>query len=257
MDTANSNKRKLYKADDLIGKGGKFLVLNAVESKIFSRENFSEEQKMIAASALDFAKEQIKPVSDTLNTKLDEELSRSLMIKMGELGFLGVDVPEKFGGLELDKTTSSIIVDCLSTGESASIMVTVSAHTGIATLPIIWYGSDFQKEKYLPKLTSGEYLGCFALTEPGAGSDVLAASTKAELNKEGTHYILNGQKIYITNGSWANVCITFAMVDDKYTAFIIDENCEGWIKGNEEKKLGIKGSSTSTLFFSVTLTFSF
>ena len=161
----------------------------------------------------------------------------------------GIYVPEKFGGLELDKTTSSIIVDCLSSGESASIMVTISAHTGIATLPIIWYGNDEQKQKYLPKLTTGEFIGCFALTEPGAGSDVLAATTKAELNQEKTHYILNGQKIYITNGSWAQVCITFAKIDGKMTGFILDKECEGWVIGAEEKKMGIKGSSTTTMYF--------
>jgi len=244
-----NNKDKLYTSEDLIGKGGKFLILSANESSIFCRENFSEEQKMIASSALDFAKEQIKPISEKLNNNLDEDLSRKIFREVGELGFLGVDMPEKFGGLELDKTTASIIVDCLSSGESASIMVTISAHTGIGILPIIWYGTEEQKEKYLPKLASGEFMGCFALTESGAGSDVLAATTKAELNNEKTHYILNGQKIYITNASWADLCIVFAMVNDKYTAFIVEKDYEGFIVGKEEKKLGIKGSSTATLFF--------
>jgi len=240
---------KMYTEKDLLGKGGKFLVLTALETNIFCREKFSEEQRMIASSAEDFAKEQLKPISEKLNTVLDEELTRKIFREVGELGFLGVDVPEKFGGLELDKTTASIVVDCLSSGESASIMVSISAHTGIAMLPIIWYGNDKQKEKYLPKMASGEFIGCFALTEPGAGSDVLAATTKAELNEDKTHYILNGQKIYITNGSWADVCIVFAMVNGKYTAFIIEKDYEGFVIGGEEKKLGIKGSSTATLFF--------
>ena len=240
---------KMYTEKDLLGKGGKFLVLTALETNIFCREKFSEEQRMIASSAEDFAKEQLKPVSDKLNNVLDEELTRKIFREVGELGFLGVDVPEKFGGLELDKTTASIVVDCLSSGESASIMVSISAHTGIAMLPIIWYGNDKQKEKYLPKMASGEFIGCFALTEPGAGSDVLAATTKAELNEDKTHYILNGQKIYITNGSWADVCIVFAMVNGKYTAFIVEKDYEGFVIGGEEKKLGIKGSSTATLFF--------
>ena len=240
---------KMYTEKDLLGKGGKFLVLTVLETNIFCRERFSEEQRMIASSAEDFAKEQLKPISEKLNTVLDEELTRKIFREVGELGFLGVDVPEKFGGLELDKTTASIVVDCLSSGESASIMVSISAHTGIAMLPIIWYGNDKQKEKYLPKMASGEFIGCFALTEPGAGSDVLAATTKAELNEDKTHYILNGQKIYITNGSWADVCIVFAMVNGKYTAFIIEKDYEGFVIGSEEKKLGIKGSSTATLFF--------
>lgn len=249
MEVSEKKQIKMYSEKDLVGKGGKFLVLNALETSIFCREKFSEEQKMIASSAEDYAKEQLKPVSNELNNVLNEELTRKIFKEVGELGFLSVDVPEKFGGLELDKTTASIVVDCLSSGESASIMVSISAHTGIAMLPIIWYGNDVQKEKYLPKMASGEYIGCFALTEPGAGSDVLAASTKAELNKEKTHYILNGQKIYITNGSWADVSVVFAMVDNKYTAFIVEKDCEGFVVGAEEKKLGIKGSSTATLFF--------
>ena len=249
MEVLEKRQIKMYTEEDLVGKGGKFLVLNALETSIFCREKFSEEQKMIASSAEDYAREQLKPVSNELNNVLNEELTRKIFREVGELGFLSVDVPEKFGGLELDKTTASIVVDCLSSGESASIMVSISAHTGIAMLPIIWYGSDAQKEKYLPKMASGEYIGCFALTEPGAGSDVLAASTKAKLNEEKTHYILNGQKIYITNGSWADISIVFAMVDNKYTAFIVEKDCEGFVVGAEEKKLGIKGSSTATLFF--------
>tara|TARA_Y100001968_G_scaffold280507_1_gene277015 strand:+ start:3125 stop:4924 length:1800 start_codon:yes stop_codon:yes gene_type:complete len=249
MEVLEKNKDKMYNEQDLLGKGGKFLVLTALETDIFCREKFSEEQRMIASSAENFAREQLKPVSDKLNNVLDEELTRKIFREVGELGFLSVDVPEKFGGLELDKTTASIVVDCLSKGESASIMVSISAHTGIAMLPIVWYGNDEQKEKYLPKMASGEFIGCFALTEPGAGSDVLAASTKAELSDDKKHYILNGQKIYITNGSWADVCIVFAMVNGKYTAFIIEKGYEGFIVGAEEKKLGIKGSSTATLFF--------
>ena len=178
----------MYTKKDLIGKGGKFLVLTALDADIFCREKFTEEQNMMAGAALEYAKNQLKPISNKLNNVLDEELSRKIFREVGELGFLGVDIPEKFGGLELDQTTASIIVDCLSSGESASIMVTISAHTGIATLPILWYGDIRQKEKYLPKMASGEFMGCFALTEPGAGSDVLAATTKAELNKEKTHY---------------------------------------------------------------------
>ncbi len=128
-------------------------------------------------------------------------------------------------------------------------MVTSSAHTGIGMLPIIWYGNESQKKKYLPKLASGDWMSCYSLTESGAGSDALSGETTAELNDEGTHYILNGQKIFVTNGAWAKVAVTFALVDGKYTAFILDKDCDGWVVGEEEKKLGIKGSSTVTFFY--------
>ncbi|MFQ6611156.1 MAG: acyl-CoA dehydrogenase family protein, partial [Fidelibacterota bacterium] len=149
-----------------------------------------------------------------------------------------------------DKVTSIIVSETLLEGQNASIMVTFADHTGIGTLPIIWYGNDAQKKKYLPKLASGEWIGSFALTEPGAGSDALSGTTSATLNEEGTHYILNGSKIFVTNGSWTEVCNTFAWVDgDKFTAFILDKDCPGWVVGPEENKMGIKGSSTCTFFF--------
>ena len=129
----------------------------------------------------------------------------------------------QFGGIDLDKTAACIVLDALSSGKSASFMVTVSAHAGIGTLPIVWYGTDQQKEKYLPKIASGEYLSCYALTESNAGSDALAGTTTAKLSEDKKHYILNGQKIYCTNGSWADVAITFAKVDGNYTAFILDK----------------------------------
>ena len=160
-----------------------------------------------------------------------------------------MDTPEAYGGLGLDKTTACIVCDILSYGGSVSLMVTMAAHTGIASLPIIWYGNKEQKQKYLPKLASGEWIGCYALTEPSAGSDALSGQMKAHLSDDGKHYILNGQKIYITNGSWSEVCVTFANIDGKYTAFIVDKDCEGWSAGEEEKKMGIKGSSTVTLYF--------
>ena len=164
-------------------------------------------------------------------------------------GFLGVDIPEEYGGSDLDKTTAAMVTDFLAFSECSSIMVTLGAHSGIGTLPIVWYGNNEQKKKYLPKISSGEWLACYALTEPNAGSDALNGETTAYLNKEKTHYVLNGQKIYITNGSWAKVCVSFAKIDGKMTAFIIDKDCEGWVIGAEEKKMGIKGSSTVTLYF--------
>lgn len=234
--------------DKLIGRGGAFLIVPIGKGTVFTREEFSEDQKMFESAALEFAQKTIYPISQDIE-KYNEELTADTFKQMGELGFLGIDTPEEYGGLGLDKTTSCIVCDILSYGGSVSLMVTMAAHTGIATLPITWYGNEAQKQKYLPKLSSGEWIGCYALTEPSAGSDALSGQMKAHLSDDGKHYILNGQKIYITNGSWAEVCVTFANVDGKYTAFIVDKNCEGWSVGEEEKKMGIKGSSTTTLYF--------
>ena len=251
---------KIVKIEDLIesnnlidikkihGRGGAFLVTSVDKGEIFSRELFSEDQIMFRDSAKDFAINRILPVVDKIE-KFDENLSKEIFREMGELGFLGVDVPEEFGGMDLDKSTSCLIIDALSSCRNPSIMVTSSAHTGIGTLPIIWYGNESQKNKYLSKLTSGEWMGCFALTEPEAGSDALSGKMKAELSDDGKYYTLNGQKIYITNGGWADVCTVFASVDGKYTAFIVDKDCEGYNIGPEENKMGLKGSSTTTLFF--------
>ena len=232
----------------LHGRGGAFFITPIGHGSVFSREQFTEEHKMFEQTARDFGENRILPVREKLNV-LNKDLSLEIFKEMGELGFLGVDVPEEYGGLALDKTTACIIIEALSSGRNASIMVTASAHTGISMLPIIWYGNEEQKKKYLPKLTSGEWMGCYSLTEANAGSDALSGTTTAVLNKEETHYILNGQKIFVTNGAWADVAVTFASVAGKYTAFILDKNCEGWVIGEEEKKLGIKGSSTVTFFY--------
>ena len=234
--------------DRVVGRGGAFLVTSVDKGEIFSREQFSEDHQMFESAARDFALNRILPIHKDLNV-FNKELSVKIFKEMGELGFLGVDVPEEFGGLGLDKTTSCIVADRLSEGRSASIMVTASAHTGIASLPIIWYGNKEQKEKYLTKMASGEYMACYSLTEPGAGSDALSGKTTATLSDDSKYYLLNGQKIYVTNGAWADVCVTFANVEGKYTAFIVDKECDGWIVGAEEKKMGIKGSSTTTFFF--------
>ncbi len=234
--------------DKLYGRGGAFLITPLDRGKVFSRELFSEDHKMFDQAAREYGETRILKSREDLNT-LNKELSLEIFKEMGELGFLGVDVPEEFGGLALDKTTSCIIVEALSSGRNASIMVTASAHTGIAMLPIVWYGSKEQKAKYLPKLASGEWMGCYSLTEPGAGSDALSGSTTAALNDEGTHYVLNGTKIYVTNGAWADIAVTFASVNGKYTAFILDKDCNGWTVGAEEKKMGIKGSSTVTFYY--------
>ena len=233
----------------LEGVGGAFLVVQVDEGKVFCREKFTEEHKMFRQTAIEFGEDRILPKREDLNV-LNKDLSLEIFKEMGDLGFLGIDVPEKYDGLELDKTTACIVVEALSSGRNASILVTFSAHTGIALLPIIWYGNDSQKRKYLPKMTSGEWMAAYALTEPGAGSDALAGKMTAELNDSGTHYLLNGTKIYITNGGWADVFVTFAKTGfNEYTSFIVEKDFPGFIVGAEEKKMGIKGSSTVTLFF--------
>ena len=251
--TSDSLREKVntkFKVDysKLQGRGGRFIVAPIGSDKVFTRERFSEDHKMFESAALEFAEKSIFPVREDLESH-SQEATMDMFKQMGELGFLGVDTPEEYGGLGLDKTTACIVCDILSYGGSVSLMVTMAAHTGIASLPIIWYGSESQKQKYLPKLASGEWIGCYALTEPSAGSDALSGQMKGHLSDDGEHYILNGQKIYITNGSWSDVCVTFANIDGKYTAFIVDKECEGWSAGEEEKKMGIKGSSTVTLYF--------
>jgi len=231
----------------LEGRGGAFLVTPVDEGHVFSREEFTEEHQMFDQTAREYGENRIMSIREELNV-LNKDLSLEIFREIGELGFLGVDVPEEYGGLALDKTTACIIVDALSSGRNASIMVTASAHTGIAMLPIVWYGNPDQKKKYLSKLASGEWMGSYALTESGAGSDALSGSTTAVLNEAGTHYLLNGTKIFVTNGGWCDVAVTFASVNGKYTAFILDKDCEGWVIGEEEKKMGIKGSSTVTFF---------
>ena len=248
LSKSNEQKINNINYNDFISRGGAFLIIPFGEGTIFSREDFSEDQKMFLTAAEEFAVKELAPISKDLNI-YNKDLTLKVFRKMGELGFTGIDIPEKFGGLGLDKTTACIVAEVLSKCKSASMMTTFSAHTGIATLPIIWYGNDQQKEKYLPKMASGEWMGCYALTEPSAGSDAMGGTTKAELSEDGKHYILNGQKIYITNGSWADVCVTFAKVNGKYTGFIVDKNCEGYVIGEEEKKMGIKASSTVTLYF--------
>ena len=227
--------------DGLYGLGGSFLVSPLQKSKTFSKEMFSEDQKMFADAAYDYATTRMKPLKDKLST-LNKDLTLEIFKELGEMGFLGVDMPEKYGGSNLDKTTAAIVVDYLAFSECGSIMVTLGAHSGIGALPIVWYGNEQQKEKYLPKIASGEWLACFALTEPNAGSDAMNGQTTAYLNEEKTHYILNGKKIWITNGSWAQSCIAFAKVNGKMTAFIVDKECDGWVIGAEEKKMGIKVS---------------
>ena len=174
----------------------------------------------------------------------------SLIREIGELGLLGVDIPEEYGGMDLDKITSAIVAESLMAGSSASFIVTWSVQTGIGSLPIVWFGTPEQKEKYLPKLVTGEWIGAYGLTEPSAGSDALSGKTSAVLSDNGKYYILNGEKIFISNGGWGQVYIVFAQIEgDKFSAFIVDRDTPGFGVGAEEKKMGMKGSSTTSLTF--------
>lgn len=227
--------------------GGNFLVNPITEAFVFSREDFTEEHREIYAMVKEFDIERILAQKDEIE-KFDKELSLSLIKEMGELGLLGIDIPEKYGGMELDKVTSAIVAEALV--YSPSFAVTWSVQTGIGSLPIVWFGTPEQKAKYLPKIVTGEIICAYGLTEPSAGSDALAGKTTAILSEDGKHYLLNGEKIFITNGGWADVFIIFAQVDgNKFSAFIVDRNTEGFSIGAEEKKMGMKGSSTTSLVF--------
>ncbi len=232
-----------------IKTGGKFLTETIGENLIFSREQFSEEHREIEKLVRDFGKDRIRSNKEEIE-KFDKELSLGLLREMGELGLLGVDVPEEYGGLELDKITTAIVAESLSSGICPSFTVTYSVQTGIGCLPIVWFGTEYQKKKYLPKMVTGEWVGAYGLTEPSAGSDALSGTTSAVLTEDGKHYIINGEKIFITNASWADIFIVFAKVDgEKFSAFIIDRDTPGFSIGVEEKKMGMKGSSTSSLSF--------
>ena len=228
-------------------KGGEWLIKENNAADIFTPEDFSEEQLMILDMCLQFLKTEIYPIVDRID-KLEPGLMPSLMEKAGELGLLSASVPEDLGGLGKDFVTSTLVSEGLGGGYSFS--VAMSAHAGIGTLPILYFGTEEQKKKYIPKLASGEWKGSYGLTEPGSGSDALGAKTTATLSEDGKHYLLNGQKIWITNGGFADVYTVFAKVDgDKFTAFILERDFEGFTRGQEEHKMGIKGSSTVQLFF--------
>ena len=229
--------------------GGMFLLNPIGKTHVFSREQFTEEQNEIEKMTLDFAMERIYPNVDAID-ELDMDLSLSLLREMGELGLLGVDVPEKYGGMELDKITMALVIENLTRGGSASLGTMINVQTSIGSLGIVWFGTPEQKEKYIPKLISGEWVAAYGLTEPSAGSDAVSGKTKAVLSDNGKHYILNGEKCFISNGSWANVYTVLAQVDgDKFTAFLVDRDTEGFETGAEEKKMGMKGNSTTTLKF--------
>jgi alkylation response protein AidB-like acyl-CoA dehydrogenase len=228
-------------------KGGEFLIKESNAFETFTPEDFNEEQQMVKDMCIQFLHTEVLPVVDRID-KLEPGLMPSLMVKAGEQGLLGASTPEEFGGLGKDFITSTLVNEGLGGGFSFS--VAIAAHTGIGTLPILYFGTDEQKKKYIPKLTSGEWKGSYGLTEPNSGSDALSAKTTAVLSADGKHYLLNGQKCWITNGGFADVYTVFAKIDgEKFTAFIIERGMEGFTLGAEEHKMGIKGSSTVQLYF--------
>ena len=230
-------------------KGGEFLIRETEAHEIFIPEEWTEEQKMIAQTCKDFLAAEVYPKLDEIDSMKYPELMPGLLDKVGELGLLGVSLPEQFGGYGMDFNTSMLVAE--EFGKGYSFAVAFTAHTGIGTLPILYYGNEEQKAKYLPKLATGEWKASYCLTEPNAGSDANSGKTKATLSVDGKSYLLNGQKMWITNGGFADIFIVFAKIeDDKYlTAFIVEKSFGGITMNPEEKKLGIKGSSTRQIFF--------
>ena len=227
--------------------GGQFLLESIFDTEMFSREDFSDEHRDIYNMVMDFDREKILANKDEIE-KYDPELCKSLLKELGELGLLGIDIPEKFGGIDLDKITTAITTEALV--HSPSFAVVWGVQTGIGSLPLVWFGTDEQKEKFLPKIATGEMICAYGLTEPSSGSDAMEAKTTATLTNDGKHYILNGEKVFITNGGWAELFTVFAKVDgNKFSAFLIEKDTEGFTVGPEEKKLGMKGSSTTALIF--------
>jgi alkylation response protein AidB-like acyl-CoA dehydrogenase len=239
MDTA-TEKRSL--------KGGEFLIRETLAEDIFIPENWDEEQLMMAQTCQDFVEQKVIPVLDRIDRQ-EEGLVPRLLEEAGELGILGISIPEAYGGFGKDFTTAMLVSE--KTGPGASFSVAAMAHTGIGTLPILYYGNAAQKEKYIPKLASGEWKGAYCLTEPNAGSDANSGKTRAILSEDGKHYLLNGQKMWITNAGFADVFTVFAKIDDdaNLSAFIVEKDYEGLSLNTEEHKMGIKGSSTRQVFF--------
>jgi butyryl-CoA dehydrogenase len=227
-------------------KGGSFLLESPLPGDVFTPADLTDDQKLIGQTAEEFVVKEVLPLAKDLENK-KAGLMPSLVKKGGELGLMGGGVPEEYGGAGLDKIATTVLTEKLSI--YGGFAVTHGAHAGIGTLPIVYFGTEEQKKKYLPKLATGELIGAYCLSEPQAGSDAQNSLTRAELNSEGTHYILNGQKMWITNGGFADVYVVFAKVNgEKFTAFIVERTFPGFKPGNEEHKMGIHGSSTTPIF---------
>ena len=225
--------------------GGSFLIEDRRPEEIFTPEDFTDEHRQIAQTTEEFALKEIVPNIEKIEHK-DYSVSRELIKKASELGLASVDIPEEYGGMDMDKVTSAIIADYIA--KSGSFSVTWGAHVGIGTLPIVYFGTPEQKQKYLPKLASGEWVGAYALSESSSGSDALNCRSRADLSPDGKHYVLNGEKMWITNAKFADLYVIFAKVGgEKFSAFIVERTFPGFSVGAEEKKLGIRGSSTCPL----------
>ncbi len=239
METNTQTKRVL--------KGGEFLIKETSFANIRTKDELSEEQKMFGQTAEDFISSRVAPNIQRID-KQDPELVIQILKESAELGLLGAAVPEEFGGMGVDLITDTVINEEIGKGHAWA--AAFAAHTGIGTLPILYFGTEEQKQKYLPGLAAGDIKAAYCLTEPGSGSDALGARTKAVLTEDGKYYVLNGQKMWITNGGFADIFTVFAKIDgEKFTAFIVDAKSEGISLGSEEEKLGIKGSSTRQVFF--------
>src|SRR5690554_2841505 len=229
--------------------GAEFLIRETAAEDIFTPEEFSEEQRMMAQACQDFINTEVLPISDEIDSMKDPELVPSILRKAGEMGLLGISVPEVYGGMGMNFNTSMLIADIV--GCAGSFSTTYGAHTGIGILPILYYGTEEHRKKYLPKLVTGEWGACYCLTEPDAGSDANSGKTKAVLSEDGQHYLLTGQKMWITNAGFAKLMIVFAKIEDdkNLSAFIVERSFGGITMNEEEKKMGITGSSTRQVFF--------
>ena len=229
-------------------RGGSFLIEERSPDEIMTPEDFSEEQRQIARTASEFVRNEVLPATEEIEAK-HFDVTRALLKKAGDLGLMAVDIPEEYGGLAMDKVTSAIVADHLS--QLGSFSVAFSAHVGIGTLPIVWYGTDAQKQKFLPRLATGDCIGAYALSEATSGSDAMNIRARATLSADGTHYVLNGEKMWISNAGFADLFTVFVKVDgEKFTAFLIEKDTPGLSLGGEEHKLGIRGSSTCPLVLS-------
>ncbi len=228
-------------------QGGEFLIKESHASNTFTPEDLNEEQLMTRQMIEEFLKNEVYPHNEKIEKQKDD-YAFTVLKKVAELGLLGTHMPEQYGGMSMDTNTNTVIVEAF--GPSGSFATTFAAHTGIGMLPILYFGTEEQKQKYLPGLISGEMAASYCLTEPSSGSDALAAKTRADLSEDGKHYILNGQKMWISNAGFADVFVVFAQIEgSKFTGFIVERNSEGMTLGAEEQKLGIKGSSTRQVFF--------